>query len=135
MALKTLSDGSYSYEYYPNINLCLFRKTTNSNSYGFSLGTFPTSNDQQSLRITYVYTFTSNSHKRVAYFNSATNYVSSTLSYANYWSTSSFAKGTGLLGVNTQDLYTVIWSANYLTFLEGSHMILTFSNIFILRYT
>lgn len=129
-ALKTLTDASYAYEYYPNINLCLFRKTVNSASYGFSLGTFPTATDQQSLKITYVYTFTSNTEKRAAYFNSATYYVASTLSYANSWTSTTFTRGSGLVGVNSQHLYTVTWRASYLTFPEGSYMVLTFSNLY-----
>lgn len=46
--LTSLSNSYYNYEYYPNINLCVFIKTSsNSNKY-LALGSFTTSVDQQS---------------------------------------------------------------------------------------
>jgi len=45
---------------------------------------------------------------------------------ASSWTTTTFSKATNLLTTNSWDLYTVRWSANYLTFPEGSYMIVTF---------
>lgn len=49
--LTSLSASGYSYQYYPNINLCSFIKSSNVNSYGFSLGTYTTSIDQQNFQL------------------------------------------------------------------------------------
>lgn len=45
---------------------------------------------------------------------------------ATSWSNSSIAKGSNLLTTNSWDIITVRWSATYLTFPEGSYMIVTF---------
>jgi hypothetical protein len=130
--LTNLGTGQYGYQYYPNINLCSFIKLTTDNSYGFSLGTFSTSIDQQTFQLSYVYTYTSQSALIKGYFNSGVNNALSTISYASSWTTATFNKGTNLLTDNSEDLYTVSWSANYLSFPEGSYMMLTFSTNFTL---
>lgn len=45
--LTSLSNSYYSYEYYPNINLCVFIKTTSNSKKDLSLGSFTTNIDQQ----------------------------------------------------------------------------------------
>ena len=44
--LTTLTNSNFQYEYYPNINLALFRYTGSGTTRSFSLGTYPTSVDQ-----------------------------------------------------------------------------------------
>ena len=41
--LTSLSNSNFAYEYYPNINLALFRYTGGSTTRSFNLGTYPTS--------------------------------------------------------------------------------------------
>jgi hypothetical protein len=62
------------------------------------------------------------------WFNSGTNVATYTVNAASTWTTSSFTKGTNLLTTNSYDLYTIKWSANYLTFPEGSYMLVTFNS-------
>ena len=66
----------------------------------------------------------------MAFFNSATNFAIATLAYGNSWTTTSFTRGAGIVGVNSQDIYTISWSINNLAFPESSYIILTLSNIY-----
>ena len=43
--LPTLSNSNYNYEFYPNINLCVFKKSTSTNDKTIGLGSYPTSED------------------------------------------------------------------------------------------
>ena len=125
--LTSISNSNFQYEYYPNINLALFRYTGSGTTRSFSLGTYPTSNDQQSFQITYVHTF-SGTTRKMGWFNSGSNTATYTISSASSWTTTSYVKGSNLISTNSWDKYTVSWSANYLTFPEGSRMIVTFNN-------
>lgn len=130
--LPSLSNTAYNYQYYPNINLCSFIKKVNSNNYGFSLGTYPTSTDQQSFQLSYVYTFVSSTEIHRGWFSVGTPVASSTITIASSWTSGTFTKGSNIITSNSMDLYTVAWSANYLSFPEGSYMLLTFSTNFAL---
>lgn len=44
-SLKTITTSDYTYQYYPNINLCVYLKTTNNDVRTVSLGSFPTPDD------------------------------------------------------------------------------------------
>lgn len=99
--LPSLSTSGFNYQYYPNINLCSFIRNSNGNLYGFSLGTYPTSIDQQDFQLSYVYTFVSQTDTRKAYFNSGVNYALTTLSSATGWTSSSFTKGSNILTSNS----------------------------------
>lgn len=125
--LTSISQGSYNYQYYPNINLCSFVYVGGSSSNSFTLGTYPTSTDREDFTITFVQTFHGTTRWK-GWFNSGTNVATYTVSEASGWTSSSIAKGTNLLGTNSWDKYTVTWSANYLQFPEGSYMIVTFGN-------
>lgn len=125
--LTSISQGSYSYQYYPNINLCSYVYTGGSSSNSFTLGTYPTSTDRQDFTLTFVQTFMGTTRWK-GWFNSGTNTAVYTVFPASTWSSSSFTKGSNLLTTNSHDIYTVSWSANYLTFPEGSYMIITFNN-------
>lgn len=125
--LPGLSNGDYNYQYYPNINLCVFSKINSNTNYGFSLGTFPTSIDQQDFQISWVYGFPNSGTKYQSYFGSGVNHALNTLSIASSWTSSSFTKVSSMLTSYSWGTFTVAWSANYLTFPEGSYMILTFT--------
>jgi hypothetical protein len=93
--LTSLSNSYYSYEYYPNINLCVFIKTSsNSNKY-LSLGSFTTSIDQQSYEVSWVYSYTSQTQIITSNFFYTLNKVN-TLSYVSAWSTASLSKLYGI---------------------------------------
>jgi len=71
--LSSLSNTNFNYQYYPNINLCVFIKSTANTDYGFSLGTYPTSNDQQSFKLSWIYGFPDSSTKYQGYLDSGVN--------------------------------------------------------------
>ena len=125
--LTTLSNSNFAYEYYPNINLALFRYTGSGTTRSFSLGTYPTSIDQQTFQLSFVQTYHGTSRKK-GWFNSGSNTATYTVSAANSWTSSTYAKGSNLVGTNSWDKYTVTWKADYLTFPEGSRMLVTFNN-------
>ena len=59
--MKTLSQTNFTeYEYYPNINLGIFRKTAGSTDSSISLGTYSLVDDQQSFTISWVYAYPNN---------------------------------------------------------------------------
>ena len=125
--LTSLSNSNYAYEYYPNINLALFRYTGSGSARQFSLGTYPTANDQQTFQITFVHTFQGTTRK-MGWFHSGTNTATYTVNAASSWTATSFVKGSNLMGTNSWDMYTVSWRADYLTFPEGSRMLVTFNS-------
>jgi hypothetical protein len=128
--LPSVTNGDYNYQYYPNINLCSFIKNDANTNYGFSLGTFPTSVDIQSFTLQWVYGIWSSSFIYTGLFGAGTNIPSYTISAASSWTTSSLAKVSCLLSSYSWCIYSVSWMANYLSFPEGSYMILTFSSQF-----
>ena len=119
--LVSLSSG-YTYQYYPNINLCSFTGVSSNSIY---LGTYPTSIEAQNFEIYWVYTFTGTA-RYSGWFSSSTTRAVYSINAASTWSSTTFSKATSLLSTNSMDLYTVSWSASYLTFPEGSYMIVTF---------
>ena len=66
-SLTTLNNNDFSYQYFPKVNLCSFTKTNTNTAYGVSLGTFATSDDQQSMEISWAYTYEGN-YRRRAWF-------------------------------------------------------------------
>ena len=122
--LSSLSNSDIDYQYYPNINLCSFIFTGSSGN-TINLGTYPTSNDQQNFQINFVHTFQDTVRWR-GYFNNNSETAIYTVNAATSWTTSTFTKGSNIMTTNSEDLFTIRWSANYLTFPEGSSMIVTF---------
>lgn len=124
--LTTLTASGYTYQYYPNINLCSFVRTSSATN-SFTLGTYPTSVDQQDFSITFVQTFGGTTRWN-GWFNSGSATATYTVNAATSWTSSSFVKGSNLMGTNSWDKYTISWSANYLSFPEGSYMLITINN-------
>ena len=113
--LTTLSNSNFAYEYYPNINLALFRYTGSGTTRSFSLGTYPTSIEQQTFQITFVQTYHGTT-RRKGWFHSGTNTATYTVNAASTWTSSSITKGSNLVGTNSWDLYMVSFRADYLTY-------------------
>lgn len=63
-ALKTVTTPNYNYEYYPNINLCVYIKTTNNNDRTVDLGSFPTSDDVRAYKLSWIHLVYSNKYQR-----------------------------------------------------------------------
>lgn len=123
--LTSLSNSNYGgYEYYPNINLCVFRKTTGTNDRSISLGSYPTSDDQQSYTISWMWAYPSKTTLYTSNFN-PNGHKTNTLNIANAWTSSSISKISGSTNTNSMGVYRIAWSANYLTFPEGSYMLIT----------
>jgi hypothetical protein len=112
--LTSISQTYYTYQYYPNINVCSYQFTSSSGD-SFTLGTYSTSIDQQDFSLSFVQTFSGTTRWK-GWFNSGTNTATYTVSSATSWTSSSFTKGSNLLGTNSVDKYTLSWSANYLSF-------------------
>lgn len=53
--LKTISTGNYAYEYYPNINLCVYIKQNSVDDRLVSLASFPTSDDVRTFRLSWIH--------------------------------------------------------------------------------
>lgn len=127
--LTSLSNSDYTYEYYPNINLCAFLKANSNTNYGFSLGTYPTSLSVSSYQINWIYSYPNSLLIYYATFSGSTYFLTS-INYNSGWTTSSFTKVTGIQTTNSWGTYTIAFSSTALTFPEGSYMILTFANYF-----
>ena len=136
--LTSLTNTNYGhYEYYPNINLCLFKKDTNTNDKTISLGSFDTSTDKQSYRITYVHSYHSTgdtlytSDFTTQYGDSqdgtagSGGSVSATLREATSWSSSSFSRISGLSRTHSTGIYKISFKSTALKFPEGSYMTIT----------
>ena len=138
--LTSITNSNYGhYEYYPNINLCLFKKTTNTNDKSISLGSFPTSTAQESYRISYVHAYHSTgSTHYTSNFNinsqdgtsGSGGSVSATLNVANSWSTSSFTRISGHSRTHSVGIYKISFRSNSLNFPEGSHMTIALDSDF-----
>ncbi len=63
-SLKTITTSNYNYEYYPNINLCVYIKTNNVDSRSVSLGSFPTSDDIRAFKISWIHLVYTNKYQR-----------------------------------------------------------------------
>lgn len=127
--LTTLSNSNYAYEYYPNINLCVFKKNTNNNDKTISLGSYPTSEDQRSYTISWMYAYPSNSIVYTSNFNPGSS-ETKTIDFATGWSSSSITKVSGWTNTNSMGVYTINWSSSSLSFSEGSYMVVTIDTEF-----
>jgi hypothetical protein len=58
--LSSITTSNYNYQFYPNINLCVFIKLNSVNDRTVDLGSFPTSIDQRYYKISWVNLITSN---------------------------------------------------------------------------
>lgn len=123
--LASLSNSNYGhYEFYPNINLCLFKKTTNTNDKAISLGTHPTSIDQQRYVISYVHSYASSTVIYTSNFNIGSQdgsygsggSVSATIRVAGGWSASSITKISGSLLTNSHGVYKITFRSDSLQF-------------------
>ena len=125
-ALASLFNSNYNYEYYPNINLCVFRKANSVYSPTLALGSLPTSLDQQSYTISYLLAYPSTSLYYSSSFSGSLA-ASSTLSYRTSWTSSSFTRLSGLTNTNSMGVYQLQWSTSSLILPEGSHILVTLS--------
>ena len=128
--LPSLSNSNYGhYEYYPNINLCLFKKTTSTNDRTISLGSYPTSDDQRSYTISWMYAYPSTSTIYTSNFNPGSS-ETKTIDDATSWTSSSLTKISGWTNTNSMGVYQLSWSSSSLDFVEGSYMMITLDTEF-----
>ena len=70
-ALTSLTNTNYdTYEYYPNINLCVFIKSNSVNDPSITLGSFPTIAYQESFTLSWAYAYPSTSTFYTSSFSS-----------------------------------------------------------------
>ena len=120
--LTSRSQNNYGhYEYYPNINLCVWRKTTSTNDRYIDMGTYTTSTEVKSFTISFVYAYHSSSTIYYSDFNPGTS-ETLTLSHISTWSSTSFIKNSGWLRTNSMGIYTISFNSGAAMFPEGSYM-------------
>lgn len=127
----TSSNANYNYEYYPNINLCIFKKSTSVSDKNINMGTLPTTSAESSFTISWANAYHDTSN---IYYSNFYYAVPKTISIVKKtaWDSSSFVKNSGLFNTNSMGIYTVTFSSSSLSFPEGSYMLLTFSSYFTL---
>ncbi len=116
--LRILSNTNFNYEYYPNINLCVFIKVTSNTDYDLSLGTFPTYSDEQGYKINWINIYRTKTLYHWTNFNPGSVY-SNTLSRITSLTTSSFTQISGLVGTNSVGLYQIAFKSSLAAFPEG----------------
>lgn len=131
LAGLTNANLNYAYEYYPNINLCIFKKLNSNSDKTMSMGTLPTTSAVSSFTISWANAYQDSSNIYYSNFYYALSKTIST-THKTSWDSSSFTKDLGLLNTNSMGIYTVAFSSSSLSFPEGSYMILTFSTYFTL---
>ena len=94
-----------------------------------TLGTYPTSDDQRSYTISWIYAYTSTSNIYTSNFNPGTS-ETRTINYVSSWSSSSFTKVSGLLHTSSMGVYRISWSSSSIAFPEGSYMEITIDSQF-----
>ena len=99
----------------------MFKKSNSNSDKSLSLGTYPTSEDQRSYTISWVYAYPSTSQIYTPNFNPGTS-ETKTIDYATSWSSSSFTKISGDTKTNSMGVYRITWSSSNLAFSEGSYM-------------
>lgn len=128
-SLPSISNSNYAYEYYPNINLCMFKRNTGNTVNSFSLGNFPTTSAVSTFTTAYIYTYHDTSNIYYSDFN-PNSYKTDSITYVTSWSSSAITKVSGLTNTNSMGVYTIAFSSSGLTFPEGSYMIMTLTSNF-----
>lgn len=130
-SLPSISNSDYAYEYYPNINLCMFKRNTGTTVSGFSLGNFPTTSAASTFTTAFVYTYHDSSNIYYPDFN-PNGYKQDSITHVTSWTSATMAKVSGLSNSNSMGIYTVTFRTTALTFPEGSYMILTMDSRFLM---
>jgi hypothetical protein len=104
--LTTLTNANFAYEYYPNINLCMFKKNTATSVSSFSLGTFPTAKSVSTFTTLFIYTYHDSSTIYYSDF-SPNQFKVSSISESTAWASSSFTRSSGTSNTNSMGIYTI----------------------------
>jgi len=101
-SLTNLAQSNYAYEYYPNINLCVFKKNTGTSDSSISLGSFPTATQVQSYKVSFITGYPDSTNVYTGSYTST-----HTLSQRTSLSASSFTKVSGALYSNSIGVYRI----------------------------
>jgi hypothetical protein len=115
-SLTSITNSNFAYEYYPNINLCMFKKNTGTTTYSFSLGNFPTTSAVSTFTTAFVTAYNDNTNIYYSNFGSGSNSKQDSITYITSWTSSSITKVTGLTNSNSMGIYTITWSSSALSF-------------------
>lgn len=129
-SLPSISNSNYAYEYYPNINLCMFKRNTGASVNSFSLGNFPTTSAFSTFTTAFVYAYHDTSTIYYSDFGSSSLSKTDFITYVTSWSSSTITKVSGLTNSNSMGVYTIAFSSSGLTFPEGSYMIMSLTSNF-----
>lgn len=123
VSLKSITTGNYDYEYYPNINLCVYIKANSVDDRTVNLGSFPTNDDIRAFKLSWAH---------LVYTNKIYRREETTLSYATArrtaWDTSSFTLVSGLKSTGSEGIFRVTWMTSIHKYVEGSYIKVTFQN-------
>ena len=129
--LPSITNSDYAYEYYPNINLCMFKRNTGNTVNSFSLGNFPTTSAVSTFTTAFIYAYHDSSTIYYPDF-SPNGYKQDAITHATSWTSSSITKVSGLTNSNSMGIYTITFRSAALTFPEGSYMIITLDSQFLM---
>lgn len=99
-SLTSITNSNFAYEYYPNINLCMFRKTNSNPHYTISLGSFPTTSSASTFTTAFIHAYHDVNNIYYGNFNPNTQFTN-TISHVTSWSSSSITKVSGLTNSNS----------------------------------
>lgn len=123
VSLKSITTSNYNYEYYPNINLCVFIKANSVDDRTVNLGSFPTNDDIRAFKLSWAH---------LVYTNKIYREEETTLSYATArrtaWDSSSFTLVSGLKSTGSEGIFRVTWMTSIHKYVEGSYIKVTFQN-------
>lgn len=114
-ALASLSTTNYDYEYYPNINLCMFKRNTSTTTDTFSLGTFSTNIAASTFSTLFVYSYHDTSTIYYGDFN-PNSYKQDSTTHLTSWTFSSFIRDSGWSNTNSMGIYTITFRSSGLQF-------------------
>lgn len=128
-SLPSISNSDYAYEYYPNINLCMFKRNTGNTVNSFSLGNFPTTSAVSTFTTAFITAYHDTSNIYYGDFSPNT-YKTDSITHVTSWSTCSISRVSGWSNSNSMGIYTLSFRSSALSFPEGSYMVVTLDSQF-----
>lgn len=110
-SLKTITTPDYTYEFYPNINLCVYKKSNNVDSRTVALGTFPTTDDVRRYQISWANIIHTNKLDREVQGN-----LINTITQVTGWTSSAFSLVSGFKSTYSEGVFRIAFSSSSLRF-------------------
>lgn len=130
--MATLSQTNYmTYEYYPNINLCIFKKTTSTTDRSINIGSYVMADDINTVTISWVQTYPNNYQIYRASFSGSTDKTDTSIAgVSGDFTTRTISKVTAdLTTTNSIGIYLISFQS-VMKFEEGGHIKITLNSDF-----